>query len=305
MDLDINFFREFVILAETNSYSEASERLFISQSTLSKHIKNFELELGHPLFKRTTRKIELTPFGAKFLPYAEQIAKVQDTYTEQLLTPLLAGTTISVGITPRLFEHILTTTVNGFQERFPQYQVTLCDQDVPPLKKSLINKECDFIFIHDTIENDSDIFTKELLELDHFAAVFPPDHPFADRDSIALSELRDAQFLFLPEGTVVYDLSMEACRKAGFEPNIVFRSANCENIFHLVEKKKGIGIVAQNHLPPHDNVKLVTIEPPITTAVSVCFREDNLSAASKDFLNWVRKIFQAQDSSSHDRKKAD
>lgn len=296
--MDINFFREFVMLAKTGSYSEASERLFISQSSLSKHIKNFETELGHTLFTRTTRKIELTLFGAKFLPYAEQIAKIQDTYTERLLTDHSSGSTLSVGITPRLFEHILVTVVHGFQDAYPQYRVNLCDEDVPPLKKSLVDKTNDFVFIHDSIENDSDIYIKEPIELDYFAAVLPLDHPLADRDTVMLSELRDEEFLFLPEGTAVNDLSIEACRKAGFEPNIVFRSANCENIFHLVEKKKGISIVAQRHLPPHENVKLVTIDPPIITAVSICFREDNLSSAAKAFLDWVRKIFQTENDAS-------
>lgn len=293
--MDINFFREFVMLAKTGSYSEAAERLFISQSSLSKHIKNFETELGHALFSRTTRKIELTSFGSQFLPYAEQIAQIQNSYTEKLLMSDEDKTTLSVGITPRLFEHILTSVVQGFQDAYPQYHVNLCDEDVPPLKKNLIGKTNDFVFVHDKIENDSDLYVKEPLELDYFAAVLPLDHPFADRETVTLAELKDETFMFLPEGTVVNDLSIEACRKAGFEPNIVFRSANCENIFHLVEKKRGISIVAQRHLPPHDNVSLVTLDPPIISAVSVCFREDNLSTAAKAFLDWVRLVFQDED----------
>lgn len=63
--VDINFFREFAVLARTGSYSEAAEQLFLSQPSLSKHIKSAELELGQPLFRRTTRRIELTPFGAR------------------------------------------------------------------------------------------------------------------------------------------------------------------------------------------------------------------------------------------------
>ena len=293
--MDINYFREFATLAKTGSYSEAAEQLFISQSSLSKHIKNFETELGHPLFIRTTRKIELTSFGAKFLPYAEQIATIQDTYTERLLTDLDSKASLSIGISPRLFEHILIKVVHGFQDAYPQYQLNLSDDDVPPLKKSLLDKTNDFVFIHDTIENDSDIYVREPIELDYFAVVLPLDHPLADRDLVTLEQFRDEDFMFLPEGTVVNDLAMDACRKAGYEPHIVFRSANCENIFHMVEKKKGISIVAQRHLPPHDNVKLITIHPPITSAVSICYREDNLSPAAEAFLDWVRLTYQDPD----------
>ena len=51
--MDISYFREFAILAETKNYWAASERLFIGQSSLSKHIKAVETELGVSLFDRT------------------------------------------------------------------------------------------------------------------------------------------------------------------------------------------------------------------------------------------------------------
>ena len=68
--MEISYFNEFVILAETRNYWAASERLYIGQSSLSKHIKTLESQLGAPLFDRTSRKVELTEFGAKMLPYA-------------------------------------------------------------------------------------------------------------------------------------------------------------------------------------------------------------------------------------------
>ena len=194
--MDINFFREFAVLARTGSYSEAAEQLFLSQPSLSKHIKSAELELGRPLFRRTTRRIELTPFGAALLPYAEQIAALQDEYTARLL-------------------HV-------------------------PQEKAVIS----------------------------LGLGYP-----------------------LPEKTIVYELAVGACRAAGFEPNVVFTSPSCENIFYLIEKGSGVSIVAPKHLPAHDNVRLVPILPPIRTAVSVCYRADHLSPAAALFLDHIRERF--------------
>ena len=47
--MEIGYFREFVVLAKTQNYWAASERLFIGQSSLSKHIKTLEKQLGAPL----------------------------------------------------------------------------------------------------------------------------------------------------------------------------------------------------------------------------------------------------------------
>ena len=60
--------KEFMVLAETKNFWEASDRLYMNQSTLSKHIKSLENELGVPLFTRTTRRVELTSYGQTFLP---------------------------------------------------------------------------------------------------------------------------------------------------------------------------------------------------------------------------------------------
>ena len=78
--MDISYFREFVILAETCNYWAAAERLYIGQSSLSKHIKTMEKELGGELFSRTSRKVELTDFGRLMLPYAQTISKQQYEY---------------------------------------------------------------------------------------------------------------------------------------------------------------------------------------------------------------------------------
>ena len=55
--MELSYIREFVVLAETGNYLEAADALFIAQSSLSRHIKSIELDLGSPLFDRTTRKV--------------------------------------------------------------------------------------------------------------------------------------------------------------------------------------------------------------------------------------------------------
>lgn len=67
--MNTEYLKEFVVLAETKNFGKASDRLYMNQSTLSKHIKSLENELGINLFLRTTRRVELTNYGQTFLPY--------------------------------------------------------------------------------------------------------------------------------------------------------------------------------------------------------------------------------------------
>ena len=66
--MEIEYIRQFALLARDCHFQSAADELFISQSTLSKHIAALEKELGQKLFHRTTRQVELTDFGRAFLP---------------------------------------------------------------------------------------------------------------------------------------------------------------------------------------------------------------------------------------------
>jgi len=70
---------QFVIhVAETCSFSRAAELSFATQPTLSNSISQLEDELGGRLFKRTTRSVELTPFGEAMLPRIKETLHSRD-----------------------------------------------------------------------------------------------------------------------------------------------------------------------------------------------------------------------------------
>lgn len=70
--MELNYLNDFVTLARIRHFQNAADALFISQSTLSKHIKAIESELGQDLFIRSRKCSQLTEFGKLFLPYAKK-----------------------------------------------------------------------------------------------------------------------------------------------------------------------------------------------------------------------------------------
>lgn len=70
--MDLQQLRYVVAVAETRNFTRAAERCFVVQSALSHRVANLERELGVKLFARTSRRVELTPAGAAFLPAARQ-----------------------------------------------------------------------------------------------------------------------------------------------------------------------------------------------------------------------------------------
>ncbi|WP_127115580.1 LysR family transcriptional regulator [Shimia sediminis] len=66
-----------VTVAETESFSLAAERCNATQPTLSNAVSQLEKDLGGKLFSRTTRKVEITPFGRHMLPYLQAILSAE------------------------------------------------------------------------------------------------------------------------------------------------------------------------------------------------------------------------------------
>lgn len=83
--MEIKLLREFIVLAQSETFLKAADMLFISQPTLSRHIKNMETELGVSLFERTTRSFKLTKYGDMFLPYARKIVELYGQFSDELV----------------------------------------------------------------------------------------------------------------------------------------------------------------------------------------------------------------------------
>ena len=75
MDINYELYKVFYYVASSLSFSDASKKLFISQSAVSQSIKTLERKLGQPLFIRSTKKVQLTPAGALLLKHVSTVTE--------------------------------------------------------------------------------------------------------------------------------------------------------------------------------------------------------------------------------------
>lgn len=302
--MDINHLKEFTVLAETKNYWEAAYRLFLNQSTLSKHIKSMESELGVPLFTRTTRKVELTDFGEALLPYARAVTRLHFEYSAKLMQMQNHQKgLISIGSLPAMAQYHITDLLLDFQRDYPESKIKITEDDPKILSELLLQKSCDLVFLRET-KKAGDCVREEqtLLErlpylTDHMVAVLPLNHPFAAREEITLRDLKDEPFAFIKENTVMYDLCCRSCQEAGFIPNIIFTSHRLDSILDMVTKGGCTALLMNYHVeyplesafalkPPFAAVK---ISPSIQTQISLCWRKETvLSPAAANFIEFCK-----------------
>lgn len=294
--MDTQRCREFVVLAQTCNYLQAADQLFISQSSLSKHIKALERELGVELFSRTTRRVQLTERGRVFLPFARKLASTAHD-AEVALADAADNDRriIDIGSIPVMVPYGITALLHGFERNHKNVRLRIAEGDADRLKAMLRNRELDLAFIREwdgnaNLDGDEAEFTTAEFAQDHLAAVLPSGHPLAMRQSIRLSELANDEFLLLPSGTVMDALIMDACAVEGFVPEVRYRGTRAENIIDLVSRGMGVSLLMRTPAAylARTAVSIVELEEPIVTKVKVYrLRDREPSPDVRAFLDYV------------------
>lgn len=307
--MDIEHLREFIVLVETKNYWEASSRLFIGQSTLSKHIKQMEQELGVPLFNRTSRKVELTRYGKLLIPYAEKITSAHLACREALRDAKEAEQGLLVlGALPAMAQYSITDLLLEYRLRYPGKIVKVLEDDTAPLKEALRRRRCELALVRESVTaptDDADLVKIPYVR-DHLVALLPPGHPLSGESTIQLAQLETEDFITLKSQTALYDITLAACQHAGFAPHIVFSCHNRDAILDLVTQGLGVSILTNRHVqrPKHGKFPLQTkftaipLSPSIETQIFLCYKKDvELSAGAQGFLDCMQEYLQKHEPS--------
>lgn len=294
--MDTDRCREFVVLAQTCNYLQASDQLFISQSSLSKHIKSLERELGVELFNRTTRRVQLTQQGRTFLPFARKLASTaHDAEVALSNAEDNERRILEIGSIPVMVPYGITKLLHGYEAEHRGVRLRITEGEADQLKDLLRNRKLDAAFIREWDgdvgkESDDDEFTTVTFAEDQLAAVLPAGHPLASRTSITLSELANEEFLLLPEGTVMNALITDACSAEGFVPEVRYRGTRAENIVDLVSRGMGVSLLMRTPASylTRSAVAIVDLEQPIVTKIKLYrLRDRTPSVEAQEFLDYL------------------
>ena len=85
---DALLLKTFVTVVDEEGFSRAAQKLHLTQSAISGHVRRLEEQVGKPLLTRTTRSQQLTPDGERLLSYARTILELnRDAWAELTRTP--------------------------------------------------------------------------------------------------------------------------------------------------------------------------------------------------------------------------
>lgn len=259
--MDIQKMKFFIDLAETKNYTETAERLFTTQSNVSKQIISLEKELDTYLFDRTRRHIELTEAGKTLLPYAHRI--LEDYYALWNATSPYRNSESSmlkIYAIPVMAQYKITGLIADFHKKHTEIRLDIEEIESANLMHELDEGHCDIAYAR-IFSLDENKYEKITLEYDHFTAVLPKDHALANQKIIDIAQLKDENFLQLDKSTCLLDHVCSICKKSGFLPKIGYTGTLMDNILGLVSNGMGISLMMQHAVESmhHSGIKLVPL----------------------------------------------
>ncbi len=294
MDINYELYKVFYYVASSLSFSEASKKLYISQSAVSQSIKTLEKKLGQSLFIRSTKKVQLTPAGSLLLKHIEPAMNLISRGESQLLDSGTLGLgQLHIGASDTICRYFLVPYLKEFHKKFPNVPIKVtnatsiqCVELLDQRKVDLIvtnfpNKYLNHEYIQKTVANFRDVF------------VANPD--FFDISSVEISfeELRSHPLMMLSRQSTTSEFLHHLFLQHQLElvPDIELNSNDL--LIDLARIGLGIAFVPDYCLGENDK-DLVVIQTkeklPLRQMVASVNTTFPISASTEEFLKLLPEV---------------
>lgn len=172
-DINLNLYKIFYEVALSESISDASKRLYITQSAVSKAIKKLESDLDTDLFFRNSKGVKLTEKGKELLFYVEEAFNNLTTAERTMLeSKTLNKGKLSIGVPSQIGSFYIFEDIANFHRKYPNIEITIISKTTTQLLKLLEQHEIDFIIDTSPINTNIDnIVIKHLSDVKNCFAV--------------------------------------------------------------------------------------------------------------------------------------
>ena len=193
MAIDLRLIRYAHSVAANRSFNRAATALGIAQPTLSRSIKQLELQLGLPLFVRSAQGAEPTDFGLMFLKEAELVvAQVADLEQQVSLVKGLKSGTVALGVGPYVAEVVVPICIARFAAAHPAVGVRIQLDAPDALGRALRARSVDLVVAEASmLEEDEALEVIARLTPMRGYVLVRAGHPLLSRANVTLADVLD------------------------------------------------------------------------------------------------------------------
>ena len=291
--MDIRQLHYFLVLCDEMNYSRAAQRLFLSRQALRQSISALEAELCGPLFLSAHHKLTLTDRGMSLqrhaAPVVEQFQQMQASLRAEIQSAQPVRIGISVSLVPDYLPG-LETQLDKFRQQYPHVEMRFRMIDNDAVADGVEQGELDAGLVID-LGCAAPVLARTTLRADPACLLVPRGHPFWEKESIPLAELRGQRVLLPSLRQDLFSPLWAACARAGFAPNAEI-GPSFYQAYYLVQEQLCTCLTryepgARREL---DRVRDVLLEDLPPLCVSLVQRRDHSSAYIDLLRNYLMEV---------------
>ena len=287
--MSFNHVRYFIEVARCGSIREASERLNVAASALSRQIQNLEQEFGVPLFERLPRGMRLSPAGEIYVRYARSVHLESDRVRNEIeeLRGLRRGT-IKVYAVEGSIADVLTHVIAVFRDKHPGISFKLVAIGTDDVVTAVRDGQAD---VGVSFHGQADAAVRFVRRFrDPLRALVHPRHPLAKRRQLSLIEALGFPMALPQPGFGIRRLIDEQCRRLGLSVTPALETNSIEALRGFARSGAGISMLPTSSVRRELRQKLVSAIPLSDRPLNQCSMDISvlggrrLPAALTEFL---------------------
>ncbi|HEC30225.1 MAG TPA: LysR family transcriptional regulator, partial [Gammaproteobacteria bacterium] len=246
--MELDNLKAFIQVAEQGSFSRAAEKLFITQSAVSKRVSSLESSLNTPLFDRIGHKIILTEAGRKLLPRARHILlEVEDSkravanLTDTVSGPLVIGTSHHIGL------HRMPPVLRQFTREYPDVQLDIRFMDSEEACIGVIHGDLELGIATLPLSPDPGLDLTPVWH-DPLAIMANHEHPLVGKKNVRTKDLARHNAILPATGTFTREVLEQTLKPMNIELNVGMSTNYLETIKMLVSVGLGWSVLPQSML---------------------------------------------------------
>jgi LysR family transcriptional regulator, hca operon transcriptional activator len=281
-------------VAEEGSLTVAAEkRLHTAQPSLSRQIRDLEIELGCELMTRSVRGIELTAAGRVFLDHARIVLLQIEAAAESARRAAQpARRSFALGFLTGYEFEWLTPVMTLMRDQLPNTEVVIHSLSSPDLAAGLVRGRIDLAFLRKERNAPGVIFTR--LREEPLIVLMPADHRLAARNTIRAQDIDAEQLVGVPmdKSPVLRTVTDAYAKRLGIDLAPDYEVDNLSMAMSLVASTGGVALMplyARNLLPSTVISRPLDGAPP-TIDLSLGYNEANLSPLLKTLVSRISEM---------------
>jgi LysR family transcriptional regulator, transcription activator of glutamate synthase operon len=198
---------------------------------------------------------------------------------------------LSIAAIPVIAQYGITSYLAKFKTAYPTIVFSLEEREASTILPAINKHEYDLAFIRDYGVDLKQYSFVEIVR-DKLMVAVSKGHRFSASKSLSLLELADENFITYNKGTLVYELSINACKLAGFEPRVFYATLRGASIIGLVAANSGVALMMEKVLNYYQRSDIVPIPLDTTIASRIILaypKDKELSKSAKTFFDFMKK----------------